>query len=139
MGYSDLFNINKTITVFEGLPESLGGTLKAHRRRRKLTQFQLAEYTLICTDTIGRIENEKIDEPNLETLIALMVGLKLEFKYSMDLLVKSGYIGFFLKAKKKKKYVIYQEILFYEGKYTVIELNEMLVKEGMKPLTKDED
>ena len=52
--------LTKDEKINQELPDSLGETIKAHRKRMKMTQSQLAENTLLSTDTISRIEKGEI-------------------------------------------------------------------------------
>jgi transcriptional regulator with XRE-family HTH domain len=134
--YPDFSDVDKEISIFANLDDELGETIREHRDRLNITQKELAEAAQLNEDTIQRIESGKVVCPTFETLIALIVALKLRYEYAEDILIKSGQLGIFHKRKKTKKELLYQRILLSEGKYTVIQINEMLIEEGMSPLTK---
>ena len=135
MGRTELSDIDKRRKINQELPDSLGGTIKKHRKWKKMTQSQLAENTLLSADTISRIEKGEIYEPKLETVMAIIVGLKLDYWFSFDILSKCGYLLKFGVLQHIPKIIAYQKIIAFEGKYSVRDVNQMLEAQGIAALT----
>ena len=122
------------------LPKDLGLTIKSHRNRLRISREKLSELSLISVRTIERIENGKVEVPKFETLVALMVGMKLHYGYIEDIITKNGQIGFIYSPniRKKKESLVYTEILIKAQYMTIAECNELLIANGIAAITDEE-
>lgn len=118
--------------VLQSLPQSFGGTLEAHMRRKGVTQEQLAESALM---TDRRIRTYCIDDQMvaLPRVVALCVGLKLHPIFAFDLVKKAGY-----QFNQTSDHVAYQMILLSMTQHSIYECNEYLNILGLKPIGKEE-
>ena len=73
------------------LPSSFCGTLDAHIKRRKFTNEEMEERTLISERTIREYRSNPGSKPILQSVLALCIGLNLHPQFAMDLLNKAGY------------------------------------------------
>ena len=78
--------------------------------------------------------------PKFETLVALMVGMKLHYGYIEDIITKNGQIGFIYSPniRKKKESLVYTEILIKAQYMTIAECNELLIANGVAAITDEE-
>lgn len=138
MGRTELSDIDKRQKINQELPDSLGETIKKHRKWKNMNQSQLSENSLVSVNTISRIESGEMREPKLETVMAIIVGLKLDYWLSFDILSKSGYITKFWLLQDTLKIIAYQKIIAFEGKYSIFDVNQMLEAQGIAALTSSE-
>ncbi|MBR1444483.1 MAG: helix-turn-helix domain-containing protein [Firmicutes bacterium] len=122
-------------SVFAKLPKDLGSTIKLHRERLGIRQERLSELSKINQNTISRIERGNVKEPKFETLVAIMVGLRLHYSYVEDILGKSGYMSVLYPAyiTNNEKYIVYKDILLQAQRLTIDECNAILTGNGIEP------
>ncbi|MDL2292513.1 ImmA/IrrE family metallo-endopeptidase [Acholeplasma sp. OttesenSCG-928-E16] len=71
------------------LPASFGGTLKAHMDRRGYTEEKLEEQSWVSVRSISTYINDPNACPEIETVLALCIGLNLTLMFSLDLIKKA--------------------------------------------------
>lgn len=77
--------------ILQELPVHFKGSLVNHRKRKKLTREQLEVFSGgVSVSTIRRLETDINQEPKMETIIALCIGMKLYPDFSFDLIEKSS-------------------------------------------------
>lgn len=122
------------VEIQKRLPTSFSETLKAHMRREKYTVDRLAEQSLVSTKTIQRIRNENNYSASLQTIVAICIGLHLPPPLSMDMIRKAG---FNFKAANIEQ-MAYQLLLNSYYQNSIYECNEMLARDGIRPLGREE-
>lgn len=84
--------VEQTAAIMDELPGKFGATLAYHMNKLHLTNEALAGRCLINEDTIRKYRNgSNKSKPNIQTVIALCVGLQLPLPFSLDLVHKSGH------------------------------------------------
>ncbi len=84
--------VEQTAAIMDELPGKFGATLAYHMNKLHLTNEALAGRCLINEDTIRKYRNgSNKSKPNIQTVIALCVGLQLPLPLSFDLVHKAGY------------------------------------------------
>ncbi|MCD8207935.1 MAG: helix-turn-helix domain-containing protein [Bacteroidales bacterium] len=113
--------------IVQDSPSSFSDTLKFHMKRLHVTVEALAELSGVSYSTIIRARNGAHIE--LETIIALCIGLHLEPDLSEDLIAKANHHW-----EKSFEHYVYKVIL-RNMYYTTIETcNETLTENNMPPI-----
>lgn len=113
-------------------PMTRAETVKFHMKRLHINEEQLIEMTNMSKDSICALRSEKSYQPRPETVFAFCKGLRLEKIYWEDLIDKT-------KIRDKiapDKYAVYCMILETEPTLNVLQINDYLLKIGMKPWTR---
>lgn len=97
---------------------------------RNVTIEQLADETGLSEKTIQRMRNDSDRTPEIESVVAVCVGLHLD-PYDSDMLLRlAGYI-----LRNSRIHRIYRLFLHFAYKEGVKDCNDMLIRLGEKPLT----
>ena len=84
--------VEQTSDIMDELPGKFGATLAYHMDKLHLTNEALAGLCLINEDTIRKYRNgSNKSKPNIQTVVALCVGLRLPLPFSLDLVHKAGH------------------------------------------------
>lgn len=110
--------------------DSLGETLVALQKEKRLSNKKLSDASLVGEKTIQRIRNDEEYQPTLQTVLGLCFGLQLPPPEAEMFLEKAG---FRLNRRNTEEY-IYKCILNTCMENSIFEVNEMLEKNGVKPL-----
>jgi len=110
--------------------EDFGEMMERFMKEKGFSSNTLSAAANLSDRTVRRLKGDDMYEPNREMIIAVCVGMRLTLDESLDLLYKSEYR---LRADSPLD-AIYLEILAHEGKYSVLEWNEVLDMMGMKLL-----
>ena len=105
----------------------------ALQKEKKLSNKDLSNASLVGEKTIQRIRNEEEYQPTLQTVLGLCFGLQLPPPEAEMFLEKAG---FHLNRRSPEEYV-YKCILNVCTENSIFEVNEMLEKNGLKPLGSD--
>ena len=97
---------------------------------REMTAEQLAEKSLLTPKTIQRMRTNQNYKWEMETVVALCVGLQLPPYISVPLIEKAG-----LKIKADEKDITYAHLLATHYKSPIFEFNEYLEAVGYPPLS----
>lgn len=117
--------------VIENLPGSVGGTLKAHMDRIGVTVEDLEEFSHVSCTAIKDIRANRYGNMEFGFFIAICLGLKLEPPYSLDLIRKTRYR--FDASHESTMYLLLLTTMYMLG---VDACNEILIQNGLKPLTR---
>lgn len=83
--------LDDLFTVMKGLPRTFSDTLKYHMKRLDITVAELAEAADLSDKIIGSYRNDIDSNPELPTVMALIIGLHLEPEFAEDLIDKAGH------------------------------------------------
>ena len=122
------------VDIFNNLPNNFGQALKMLRKRKCYTQEELAEKSLVSVRTIGDLERNKRN-PDLETVMALVIALVLPPMISMHMIHLAGYNL----TTSTPKAIAYNFLIFYCTGRDIKKCNEILkIKFGLPRLTEKE-
>jgi len=103
-------------------------------RQKKLNRQTFANKTLLSDAYFDRIKNNRLPaNPDIETAMAICIGLDLNGKLGEELLEKAGH-----KLNNSQLHVIYRKFLYSLKGYSIYQCNEILEAFGFKPLVKKE-
>ena len=115
---------------FDECVESFGNALIGYMNRLQITEYDLHDRTELSIRQISRIRTNKIKEIPLRTVVALCIGMRLEYNDSVILI---GIAGYSLE-KQSKDVQIYKAFLL-EADISVVQCNKLLIKKNCMPLT----
>lgn len=121
----------KITDIFLKLPSAFPYSFKYHRKRKKITQEELEFHSCVSVSTIKRLENEIAYKTNLETIVAVCIGMKLYPDFSFDLIEKAN-------CEKLNRLIpqhnAYKMILLHNYHWSIHECNEFLEKVKLKKI-----
>lgn len=117
----------------EGMPAGFGDTVKYHMHNLALTREELSERSLLSVKTIGRMRQGQKRNMQLESVIAISVGMHLFPELSSDLLQKAD-IKLHNDVPAELCYGVMLRTMYRESIY---KWNETLESEGLSPLKED--
>ena len=125
--------VEQTAAVMDELPGKFGAALAYHMDKFHLTNEALAGRCLISEDTIRKYRNGSTkSKPNIRTVVALCVGLRLPLPFSLDLVHKAGHT-----FAGKPNDIAYLTILSTMTGCSIYDCNAILRNAGVPPLTKE--
>ena len=125
--------VEQTAAVMDDLPGKFGATLAYHMDKLHLTNEALAGLCLINEDTIRKYRNgSNKSKPNIQTVVALCVGLQLPLPFSLDLVHKAGYT-----FTGELNNIAYLTILATMTGCSIYNCNKLLRNAGVPPLAKE--
>ncbi len=127
--------IKETNEELKKLPNSFNETLKMLIKNRDVTLEELSADSGIDEKTIRRIKDGETSNPNIKTLVAICIGLKLHPCLSRDLIKKSNYN---LDAISEEN-IAYNTILDTMYNKSIDEVNEYLESISQEKITKNLD
>lgn len=122
---------DKISDIFKELPPYFSKSFNYHRRRKNITQEKLEEYSLVSVSTIKRLEKDIEYKTNLETIIAICIGMKLYPAFSFDLIEKANCEKF---NGVSPQHNAYKMILQYKYHWSIHECNKFLEKGNLKKI-----
>ncbi|GHU48860.1 hypothetical protein FACS1894127_0460 [Clostridia bacterium] len=105
---------------------------RRHIKNSKMNRVVLAQRTLLSEKTLQRIDNDGSFKPNMETVMALCVGLKLPYRACEELFSS---IGVALEGAHRN--LIFRMILTSYHGHDIFSVNEVLESLNEKPLCED--
>lgn len=127
---SEAFGIQQ---IMEGMPAGFGDTVKYHMHNLALTREELSERSLLSVKTIGRMRQGQKRNMQLESVIAISVGMHLFPELSSDLLQKAD-MKLHNDVPAELCYGVMLRTMYRESIY---KWNETLESEGLSPLKED--
>lgn len=125
--------VEQTATIMDELPGKFGATLAYHMDKLWLTNEALANRCLVNEDTIRKYRNgSNKSKPNIQTVVALCVGLQLPLPFSLDLVHKAGYT-----FAGEPSDIAYLTILATMTGCNIYDCNTLLRNTGVPPLVKE--
>lgn len=125
--------VEQTSAVMEELPGNFGATLAYHMDKLHLTNEALTDRCLINEDTIRKYRNgSNKSKPNLQTVVALCVGLQLPLPFSLDLVHKAGHT-----FTGEPNDIAYLTVLSTMTGCSIYDCNALLRDAGVPPLAKE--
>jgi len=125
---------NKDILgVAKNLSSSFSGCLSGLIEWTGMTVEELAEASLIADRSIRRYKSGEHENPTLESVIALCIGMKLPPPLSYKLVSSAGF-----SFMAREKDIMYQTLLGGYFSHSIHECNELLIAQNMQPLGKNE-
>ena len=126
----ELSGIKDAAGILDTLPGTFNKSLVFLMKWRKMTVEGLAEKSLLTPKTIQRIRTDQNYKCEIETVIALCVGLQLPPYISTPFIERAG-----LKIKMGEKDLTYAHLLATHYKSPIYEFNEYLEAVGYSPLS----
>lgn len=122
----------KTLSIcnFDEVDGNLGYALIDYMARLEITEEDLHERTELSVRQISRIRKNRIKEVPLPTVVALCIGMQLEFSDSVFLIEIAGY-----SLEKQSKDVQMYKALLLEADISVEQCNILLLNMECLPLT----
>ena len=118
--------------IYKNLSPNFSEALKQLRAWRGYTQSYLAEKALISEKTIRRLENTENATTDVETIVAICIGLALPPMLANKFILTTGYNL----QINNDKYIAYNFLIQHSSGKNIHECNEMLQKSfGLPPLT----
>jgi len=118
--------------VMQNLPGGFSGALKYLMTWKGKTVEALAGDCCLDPKTIQRMRNNEAYETTIETIVAICIALQLPPAVSEALMARSAY-----SLGVSEKHLTYRFLLNSCYTKTIYECNEMLLKLGFEPLTKE--
>jgi DNA-binding Xre family transcriptional regulator len=122
--------VKEAAAILEKLPGSFGQSLILLMKWRKMSNELLAEKALLSSKTIQRMRNDAEHTWDIETLVAVCIGLQLPPYISTPLIEKAG-----LAIKVGEKGITYAHLLSTYYRRTIHEVNEYLHLAGYPPIS----
>ena len=116
------------------LPASPCATLKAHMERKGITIEKLIAKSGVSDRTISRLRRDIDYKPSLGNALAICFGLQLEPELSIDWLRKMG-----ITLTNSPQDILYSMILHSQYTSSIASINEILIKNGLQPLSRMEE
>ena len=118
--------------IYKNLSPNFSEALKQLRGWRGYTQSYLAEQALISEKTIRRLEKTENATTDVETIVAICIGLALPPMLANKFILTTGYNL----QINNDKYIAYNFLIQHSSGKNIHECNEMLQKSfGLPPLT----
>ena len=125
--------VEQTAAIMDELPGKFGATLAYHMDKLHLTNEALAGLCLINEDTIRKYRNgSNKSKPNIQTVVALCVGLQLPLPFSLDLVHKAGHT-----FAGEPNDIAYLMILSTMTGCSIYDCNALLRNAGVPPIAKE--
>lgn len=125
--------VEQTAAIMDELPGKFGATLAYHMDKLGLTNEALTNRCLINEDTIRKYRNgSNKSKPNLQTVVALCVGLQLPLPFSLDLVHKAGHT-----FTGEPNDMAYLTVLSTMTGCSIYDCNALLRDAGVPPLAKE--
>ena len=87
---SELASARENAKILQNLPSTFGGSLRAHLKRRRMSQERCAEAMLTSSRTISRIINNDEYEVDKDKAFAACVALQLPLEMCTDMMRKAN-------------------------------------------------
>ena len=121
----ELYEILKTLN------NSFSDSLKKLMEIVEITVEELAEKIDVSPKTIQRLRNGENENPNIKTVVAMCIAMKLPPDLSMHLIETSGH-----RFKITEEDLVYKFLIRSCYTTPLEECNQYLINEGFEPLTK---
>ncbi len=113
--------------ILSELPSTFSGTLDYHIKRRGYTNEKMEERCYISSRTIQDYRNNRNQNPSLESVLSLCIGLNLHPEFSYDLISKAGYIF----KVSSQEHIIYKYLIDHHHMENIDMWNEKLKDAGI--------
>lgn len=100
-----------------------------HIQRKGYNKIIFADKTLLSEKTFDRIKNNQLNNPTLETVMAICIGLELSPPYSEELLKAAGFT-----LNNSPQQLAYKKLLHSYRGHSLYECNEVLGALGLSPI-----
>lgn len=100
-----------------------------HIKRKGYNKSVFTEKTLLSGKTFDRIKKNELNNPTLETVMAICIGLELSPSYSEELLRLAGFT-----LSNSPQQLAYKKLLHSYRGHSIYECNEVLEALGLSPL-----
>ena len=100
-----------------------------HIKRKGYNKVVFIEKTLLSGKTYDRIKNNELNNPTLETVVAICIGLELSPTYSEEILRLAGYT-----LNNTPQQLAYKKLIHSYRGHSIYECNEVLEALGLSPL-----
>lgn len=100
-----------------------------HIKRKGYNKVVFIEKTLLSGKTYDRIKNNELNNPTLETVVAICIGLELSPTYSEEILRLAGYT-----LNNTPQQLAYKKLIHSYRGHSIYECNEVLEALRLSPL-----
>ncbi len=100
-----------------------------HIKRKGYNKVVFTDKTLLSEKTYDRIKNNELNNPTLETVVAICIGLELGPTYSEEILRLAGYT-----LNNTPQQLAYKKLIHSYRGHSIYECNEVLEALGLSPL-----
>lgn len=111
--------------------ESFSQIAFAHIKRMSFSKAMFEEKTLLSARTFDRIKSNELENPTIETVMAICIGLELGIEQGGPLLEIAGY-----KLGQSHLHRAYRKILSSFKGRSIYECDEFLEELGLQPICK---
>lgn len=118
--------------VLQNLPAAFGEALVYLMDWTKISVETLAEKALISSKTVQRMRNDSSYPKNIDSVVAICIGMHLPTELSKALIDKSG---FSLRLVENKAHILYYFFLNHCYTYSIRECNDILMAKGLPAMT----
>lgn len=101
--------------------QSFSKAVYGHIQRKGYNKVIFTDKTLLSEKTFDRIKNNQLNQPNLETVMAICIGLELSPTYCEELLKIAGFT-----LNHSRQQLAYRKILYSFRGHSICECNEVL-------------
>ena len=112
------------------LPGDFAGALNKIIENREMTNEEIAEKSGLDDRTIRRIRKNNTKAPNIKTILAICIGLRLNSNISYALIRRSNYNIDSISEKN----VVYRQIIETMYNYPIEEVNKFLEENNLEKL-----
>ena len=118
--------------MINGMPAKFGDALKYAMKWADITGEGLAENALVDPKMIQRMRNDAGYPKNIDSVVAVCLGMKLPPEISAALILRSG---FSLRLAQNESHLLYNFFLNHYYTHSLQECNEMLTAKGLAEIT----
>lgn len=118
--------------VLQNLPATFGDSLIYLMDWSEISVESLAENALISAKMVQRMRNDLTYPKNIDSVVAICIGMHLPPELSNALIDKSG---FTLRLAQNKAHILYYFFLNHYYTHSIRECNDMLVAKGLPVMT----
>ena len=119
----------EVLELVKRMPEDFGESLTQVVEWTEMTREQVAEDSWISERTVYRLCANGTDNPSLNMVVQLCIGMSLPFEVSMKLMERAGY-----RPRNNLRDMTIMHLLILSYKYNIEDCNKLLIAQGLAPL-----
>lgn len=118
--------------VLQEMPPTFGAALTYLMEWVEITEEQLAENALVSTKMVQRMRNNQNYPKNIDSVVAICIGMHIPPELSNALIGKSG---FSLRLAESETHLLYHFFLNHYYTHSIHDCNDMLLAKNLEVMT----
>lgn len=119
----------EVLELVKRMPEDFGESLTQVVEWTEMTREQIAVSCWVNEKTIYRLCNNITENPSINMVVQLCIGMSLPFEVSMKLMERAGY-----RPRNNLRDMTIMHLLILSYKYNIEDCNKLLIAQGLAPL-----